>query len=121
MSVRVVVRQYKYIAVGDKVEKDHILAPVLKVLYQSLFSSGSYVREWSAASLSAVFKKGDASCLDNYRAIAVSSVLGKLYAVLLDARLSHRYVRRGMGGARDKQGSEQAKAPWSIMSLCYVT
>jgi hypothetical protein len=35
-----------------------------------------------------VFKKGDASSLDNYRAIAVGSVLGKLYAVILDARLS---------------------------------
>jgi hypothetical protein len=40
------------------------------------------------ATLSPILKKGDASNLDNYRAIAVGSVLGKLYAVILDTRLS---------------------------------
>jgi len=68
--------------------KEYILAPVLHLLYQALFASGMYVRSWSMATLSAVFKKGDATNLDNYRAIAVGSALGKLYAVLLDARLS---------------------------------
>ena len=37
--------------------------------------------------MSPIFKKGDAANLDNYRAIAVGSVLGKLYAVILDTRL----------------------------------
>jgi hypothetical protein len=57
-------------------------------MYQALFSSGEFVRQWAMATLSPIFKKGDASNLDNYRAIAVGSVLGKLYAVILDTRLS---------------------------------
>jgi hypothetical protein len=74
--------------IGSSVVKDYVLAPVLRQIYQSLFSQGHYVRDWSSASLSAVFKKGDATCLDNYRAIAVGAVMGKLYAVLLDCRMS---------------------------------
>ena len=68
--------------------KRHVLLPVLFDLYQALFSSGEFVRKWSMATLSPIFKKGDAANLDNYRAIAVGSVLGKLYAVILDTRLS---------------------------------
>jgi hypothetical protein len=62
--------------------------PVLHELSEALFCSGEYVRHWSMATLSPIFKKGDATNLDNYRAIAVGSVLGKLYAVILDTRLS---------------------------------
>ena len=68
--------------------KRHVLLPVLFDLYQALFSSGEFVRKWSMATLSPIFKKGDAANLDNYRAIAVGSVLGKLYAVILDTRVS---------------------------------
>lgn len=64
-----------------------------------------YVNGLLLASISAVFKKGDASCLDNYRAVAVSSVLGKLYAVVLDARVSicaesHGWRAEGQAGFR---------------------
>ena len=38
------------------------------------------------ASLTAVFKKGDATSLNNYRAIG--ALFGKLYSVLLDTRMS---------------------------------
>ena len=40
------------------------------------------------ATLRPIFKKNDAANLDNFRAIAVGSVLGKLYAVILDTQLS---------------------------------
>lgn len=37
--------------------------------------------------LSAVFKKGDPALLDNYRGIAVGSVFGKLFSLILHGRL----------------------------------
>lgn len=90
---------------GRSYSEVHLLAPVLVALFQQLFSHGLYVRSWSSATLSPVFKKGDATNLDNYRAIAVGSVFGKLYAVLLDARLSvcaerHNWRAEGQAGFR---------------------
>ena len=71
------------------------MVPVLHRLYNALFTSGKYVREWSRSSLTAVFKKGDATSLENYRAIAVGAVFGKMYSVLLDRRLSHLAEHEG--------------------------
>ena len=42
-----------------------------------------------------VFKKGDATSLDNYRAIAIGAVFGKLYSVLLDTRMSNVAEKEG--------------------------
>jgi hypothetical protein len=43
---------------------------------------------WSQAAISAVFKKGDPACKDNYRGIAVGNVLGKVFSMVLEQRLS---------------------------------
>ena len=83
------------IDLDGKVIREYHLVPVLHKLYDALFRNGQYVREWSRASLTAVFKKGDATSLDNYRAIAVGAVFGKLYSVLLDRRLSSLAERDG--------------------------
>ena len=99
--------------VGQQKIEQNILVPVLQALYQFLFSQGKYVRAWSAATLSAVFKKGDATCLDNYRAIAVGGVLGKLYAVLLESRITpvaevNGWRAQGQAGFRpDKSTTDQ--------------
>ena len=74
----------------------HWFRSVLHQLYDALFANGQYVRQWSLASLTAVFKKGDATSLDNYRAIAMKAVYGKLYSVLLDTRMPP--TRHATGG-----------------------
>jgi len=71
-----------------KSRKVNILVPLLHALFNQVFTRGEYIQEWSSATLSAVFKKGDAASLDNYRAIAIGAVLGKLYAILLETRLT---------------------------------
>ena len=93
-----------------KFRREYPLTPILHKLFNALFTSGEYVREWSLASLTAVFKKGDAADLDNYRAIAVGAVLGKLYSVLLDTRLSvaaekHGWRAEGQAGFRPKKST----------------
>ncbi len=47
--------------------------------------------QWSEAAVSAIFKRrslGDENDFDNYRGIAVGNLLGKLYSMIIDARLS---------------------------------
>ena len=90
--------------------KQNLLLPVLHALFEALFRKGDYVREWSSATLSAVFKKGDPTSLDNYRAIAVGAVLGKLYAELLDTSLTvcaekHGWRAEGQAGFRPNKST----------------
>jgi hypothetical protein len=51
---------------------------------------------WSQAAISAVFKKGDPACKDNYRGIAVGNVLGKVFSTWSwSRRLSARAEANG--------------------------
>ena len=43
---------------------------------------------WGIGIIKPVFKKGDANCTDNYRAITLVSCLGKLFTSLLNTRLT---------------------------------
>ena len=80
---------------GREVCRTHVLLPALRAIMHAVFASGAYPAEWSAATLTAVFKKGDAQSLDNYRGIAVGSAFGKLFSMVLDARLSRVAEQRG--------------------------
>lgn len=65
-----------------------LLAPVLAKLFTAVFRSGKVPREWLLGAISAIHKKGDTSDPNNYRGITVGHVLGKLYALMLNRRLS---------------------------------
>ena len=65
-----------------------VLAPVLATLFTAVFRSGKVPREWLLGAITAIHKKGDAADPNNYRGITVGHVLGKLYALMLNNRLS---------------------------------
>jgi hypothetical protein len=65
-----------------------LLVPVLARLFTAVFRSGCAPREWLLGAITAIHKKGDATEPNNYRGITVGHVLGKLYALMLNARLS---------------------------------
>ena len=56
-------------------------------MFSSAFQAGMLPASWGACFVSAIFKKGDPSVLDNYRGIAVGSVIGKLFSLVLHSRL----------------------------------
>jgi hypothetical protein len=63
---------------------------------------------WCDAILCAVFKKGDPSVYDNYRGIAVGALMGKIYSMIVEARLdrfceAHGYRATGQAGFRRKR------------------
>ena len=98
-----------------KVARDYKLVNDLHVILAVAFSSGKVPDVWCAAFLSAVFQKGDAALTDNYRGIAVGAVMGKLYSIVLDARLSsfreeHGFRAKGQAGfRREKRTSDHVR------------
>ena len=56
-------------------------------LFNACFSQGIY--PWNVSIISPLHEKGNKSDPDNYRAVAVSSVIGKLFSTILFERLIH--------------------------------
>jgi hypothetical protein len=69
-----------------------VLGDLLELL-NAAFSASAVPKEWCSTHLSAIFKKGDPSVLDNYRGIAVGTVLGKVFSLILHARCQARLWR----------------------------
>ena len=66
-----------------------VLASVLARLFTAVLRSGMVPREWLLGAITAIYKgKGDPAEPNNYRGITVGHVLGKLYALVLNLRLS---------------------------------
>jgi hypothetical protein len=64
------------------------LLPTLTCLFNAVFRSGRYPPEWALGAITAIHKKGDLLEPNNYRGITVGHVLSKLYALLLNQRLT---------------------------------
>ena len=80
----------------DKVSGAHLLAgteilmPALKLLFNKMFSSAKQPSIFSLNYLRAIFKKGDTSDPDNYRGIAIGSMIAKVFDLILLSRLENR-------------------------------
>ena len=66
---------------------NHIVVPFLKHLYNTVLSSGNFPKQWCQAVLVPIHKKGNKSDPNNYRGIALISVLGKIFAKIVNNRL----------------------------------
>jgi endonuclease/exonuclease/phosphatase family metal-dependent hydrolase len=83
----------------------YVLQPFLRRLCTGVLTSGQCPPSWAEACLTAVHKKDDPADLDNYRGIAVGNAMGKLYANLIEGRLSafaetHGLRAKGQAGFR---------------------
>ena len=80
----------------DKISGAHLsagidlLMPALIILFNNMFSSAKQPSLFSSNFLKAIFKKGDPSDPDNYRGIAIGSMLAKLFDLILLQRLEKR-------------------------------
>ena len=61
--------------------------PFLKRLFNVLFSSGLYPKEWAKAIIIPIHKKGDIENTDNYRGVSLLSIISKCYSTILNGRL----------------------------------
>ena len=93
-------------AVLIKAARD-VVTPVLARLFTGLLRSGLFPANWSLGVITSIFKKGDPADPNNYRGITVGHVLGKLYAIVLNARLSpwlEAHGKRASGQAGFRPG-----------------
>ena len=73
-----------------------VLAPVLAKLFSAVFRSGRVPAEWLLGAITAIHKKDDPTDPNNYRGITVGHVLGKLYALMLNCRLTEWTEAQGV-------------------------
>ena len=82
-----------------------MLAPHLTHIFNAIFRSGKFPVSESMGMITQIYKgKGDTNNCTNYRGITIISVLAKLYAVLLNARLASFRLASPSGRARGQGG-----------------
>ena len=69
------------------IEAGDILLSHLTDIFNGIFNSGVFPESWSKGIIIPVFKKGDPTLVDNYRAITLSSCLSKLFTSILNNRI----------------------------------
>ena len=87
-----------------KVAKPVIAGPTLR-LFNAILSSGTYPTQWKLDILSPIHKSGEKSDPNNFRGVAVSSCLGKLFNKLLHKRLENFCESKGF--ISEEQGSSK--------------
>ena len=66
---------------------EHILS-LLVLLFNHVFDTGQYPSAWSVAIIVPIHKSGDKDDPDNYRGVSLLSILGKVFAHILNKRLT---------------------------------
>jgi hypothetical protein len=86
------------------VERVEELAPTSTVLFNKMWRSGEFPKKpWKEGVLVSIHKKGDMGECSNYRTITIGPALGKLYAVVVERRLTPWAEEQGLQ-AREQAG-----------------
>jgi len=88
----------------------------LQIVFNKLLQQG-YSPSLSIGVIHALHKGGDALQFENYRGITVGPVLAKVFAMILEARLSSRAEERGLR-ARGQLVLRKTSAPRIICTFC---
>lgn len=67
---------------------NQLMVEFLVSLFNVLFERGIFPKDWSKSVIVPIYKKGDTNNTDNYRGIALTSVISKVYTYILNKRLS---------------------------------
>jgi hypothetical protein len=99
--------------------KDILLSP-LTCLFNAIFKSGMFPKEWSKGTIIPIFKKGSNNDPNNYRGITLNNVLAKLFSSIINNRLNkwaegHNVYTKGQFGFR--QGHSTIDAIFVLNTL----
>jgi exonuclease III len=83
----------------------NIILPSLTKLFNHILDSGTFLDIWNHTLISPIFKSGDKTDPQNYRGIAITSCLGKLFTSIINTRLADylnetNIYSRAQGGFR---------------------
>ena len=70
-------------------ECSHVLAPILSKLFRLILKTSIYPSSWKHAVVQPVPKKGDPADPSNYRPIAITSIISKVFESLINKRIQH--------------------------------
>jgi hypothetical protein len=99
----------------------HVLATTVARLFDLVFTGGSYPESWGQCALVPVPKpKGDPKDRDSYRGIAVGPALGKLYSMVLLARLDTWAETQGLRAAGQAGFREGRSAADNVFVIQHV-
>ena len=84
-------------------------------LCSEVFEAERVPRDWTRGLIFPLFKGGEKLSTDNYRGICLLSIIGKLYASILNQRLL-QCVRKGGNLGKSKPALDPAEQQW-IMPL----
>ena len=98
ITVEEVIASIKRLKNGKSAGPDKIISEMLKdanrrvidylvTLFNTLFESGTFPIQWSKSIIVPIFKKGDTNNPDNYRGVALTSIVSKVYTGILNRRL----------------------------------
>ena len=82
-----------------------IITNQLLLLFNCILSRSIYPSAWNKSILTPLHKSGELSDTNNFRGVAVSSCLGKLFNKILNTRLEQKCTREGL--INDCQGSSK--------------
>ena len=72
-----------------------IILSSLGLLFNHVFVTGQHPSAWSGAIIVPIHKSGEKDNLDNYRGVSLLSILGKVFAHVLNKRLTMRADENG--------------------------
>lgn len=73
-----------------------IIAPVLTFLFNRCITEGTFPSALKVSRVVPVFKKGDRSCPKNYRPIAITPLIGRVFETLIKRRLYKFFESRDL-------------------------
>ena len=74
----------------------HVMAPRLSVVFRRLVHLGSFEACWRQANVTPIPKGPPSSSVANYRPISITSVLSKVFELLVSFRLGRFMERSGV-------------------------
>ena len=67
----------------------HIVTPILVLIFNEIFNSGTFPKSWCDSILVPIYKSGLHDDLSNYRGISLINVMYKLFSSILNDRIYH--------------------------------
>ena len=63
------------------------MIPYINKIFNLIFSTGHYPKQWASAYIKPLLKKGDPKLPENYRGIAINPSIAKLFNIILNKRI----------------------------------
>ena len=95
----------------------HILVPTLTVFINNLFRQGAVPQSINASLITPVYKKGDPFVTSNYRPIAVTEPIMRLYAGILNTRLVQFTAREHLRAESQTGFRQESATTHQLMAL----